>query len=122
MYPAVVEICINIRKAILRYGNKPTGEDETEDIMTLRTMLNMQGIYELEMKRELGLKDEYGNPYSKVPNGKTLRDAIESYFMAMNKEKAAHIKSEVNLEGFLNSYKGSVMKEKFMKEYTRRAG
>ena len=33
----------------------------------------------------------------------------------MNREKAEHIKTEVNLEGFLNSYKCSVMKGELLR-------
>lgn len=40
----------------------------------------------------------------------------------MNLEKAEYIKTEANLEGFLNSYKGSVMKGEFIKEFKRRIG
>ena len=120
IYPAVAEISIKIRKAILRYEGKEQEDDDTEDIMTLRTMLNMQRAYELEMKRETGMKDEYGKILRKVPNGKTLKDALDSYFLSMSKDKAEHIKAEVNMEGFYNSYKGKVMKDEFIKEYKRR--
>ncbi|WP_242446432.1 hypothetical protein [Nonlabens agnitus] len=85
-------------------------------------MLNLERTYELEMKRETGMKDEFGKTYRKMPNGKTLKDALESYFITMNREKAEHIKTEVNLEGFLNSYKGSVMKAEYIKEFKRRIG
>jgi len=122
IYPAVAEICIKIRNAILRYEGKEQEDDDTEDIMTLRTMLNLQRAYELEMKRETGMKDEYGKILRKIPNGKTLKDAIDSFFLAMSKDKAEHIKAEVNIEGFYNSYKGGVMKEEFIKEYKRRIG
>lgn len=122
VYPAVVNICLDIRKAILKYEGKDSGDDDTEDIMTLRTMLNLERAYELEMKRETGMKDEYGKTFKKVPNGKTLKDAIESYFLAMGREKATKIKTEINLEGFLNSYKGTVMKQEFIKEFKRRLG
>ena len=122
IYPPVADICIKIRKAILAYEGKEMGDDDTEDIMTLRTMLNMERAYELEMKRETGMQDEYGKPYRKLPNGKTLRDALESYFMVMNREKAERIRLDVNLEGFLNSYKGAVMKDEFIKAYKRRIG
>ena len=120
IYPAVVEISIKIRKAILRYEGKEQEDDDTEDIMTLRTMLNIQRAYELEMKRETGMKDEYGKILRKVPNGKTLKDALDSFFLAMSKDKAEHLKAEVNIEGFFNSYKGKVMKDEFIKEYQRR--
>ena len=122
VYPTVVNICLDIRKAILKYEGKEAGDDDTEDIMTLRTMLNLERAYELEMKREMGMKDEFGKTFHKIPNGKTLKDALESYFLAMNREKAEHIKNEVNLEGFLNSYKGNVMKQEFIKEFKRRIG
>ncbi len=120
--PAVAEICIKIRDAILRYEGKDTGDDDTEDIMTLRTMLNLERGYELEMKRETGIKDEHGRPLRPVRNGKTLKDGLESYFLAMNPEKAAEIKKEVNIEGFYNSYKGKVMKDQFIAAYKRRIG
>lgn len=122
IYPVVVDICLDIRVSILRYEGKEAGDDDTEDIMTLRTMSNLQRTYELEMKREMGLKDGDGKVLRNVRNGKTLRDALYSYFLAMNRDKAAHIKTEINLEGFLNSYKGSVMKEEFLKSYKRRMG
>ncbi|MBL6445391.1 hypothetical protein JMN32_03675, partial [Fulvivirga sp. 29W222] len=67
VYPAVADISLKIRKAILRYEGKDANDDDTEDIMTLRTMLNMQRTYELEMKRELGM-------VKNMPNGKTLKD------------------------------------------------
>jgi len=121
IYPSVVETCLKIRNAILRYEGKQQNDDDTEDIMTLRTMLNIQRAYELEMKRETGLKDQQGQIMRKVPGGKTLKDALESYFMVMNKEKADHIKTEINIEGFYNSYKGGIMKEEFMTEYKRRS-
>lgn len=120
VYPAVVNICLEIRKSILRYEGKDSNDDDTEDIMTLRTMLNLQRAYELEMKRELGFKDESGRSLRRVPNGKTLRDALESYFLAMSKDKALLIREEVNIEGFYNSYKGRVMKDEFVLEYKRR--
>jgi len=122
VYPAVVDICLTIRKSILKYEGKEAGDDDTEDIMTLRTMLNFERAYELEMKRETGMKDEFGKTYRKMPNGKTLKDSLYSYFIAMTKEKAEHIKTEINLEGFLNSYKSSGMKQAFIVEFKRRIG
>ena len=122
VYPAVADICIRIRKAILAYEGKAQGDDDTEDIMTLRTMLNMERAYELEMKRATGIKDEDGKSYPNVRNGKTLKDALESYFMVMNPEKASKIKVDVNLEEFLNRYKGSVMLAEFKEAYKKRIG
>jgi hypothetical protein len=112
IYPAVVNKCLEIRNAILRYEGKNSGDDDTEDIMTLRTMINIQRSYLQEMKREIANK--------KVPNGKTLRDAFESYFMVMSSDKAERIRDEINMEGFYNSYKGKVMMEEFQYEYNRR--
>lgn len=115
VYPAVVDICLKVRKSILRYEGKGDNDDDTEDIMTLRTMLNMQRTYELEMKRELGMA-------KKVNNGKTLKDALESYMDTMSQDKARKIAAEVNLEAFYNSYKGKAMREVFQIEYKRRQG
>ena len=123
IYPAVVELCIKIRNAILRYEGKTEREGAAmEDIMTLRTMIQLQRVYELEMKRELGLDDPFGKPIKKVPGGKTLKDGLESYFLAISKDKADHIKATVEIEGFYNSYKGRVLKEQFLNEYKRRIG
>lgn len=120
IYPDVVNICHDIRREILIHEGKDADDDDTEDIMTLRTMLNFQRAYVLEMKRELGLPDEYGKPYKTLKNGKTLKDSLYSYFLAMNIEKATIIKEKINLEAFLNSYKGSVKKKAFKEEYKRR--
>lgn len=122
IYPALVDICIAIRKAILRYEGKAAHEDDTEDIMTLRTMINLQRGYLLEMQRETGMKDEYDKIVRKLDGGKTLKDGLESYFRTMNPEKAQHIKEAVNIEGFYNSYRGKVKKEQFIEEYKRRIG
>ena len=120
IYPAVVEMCLKIRKMILSLEGKDITDDDTEDIMTLRTMMNLQRGYEVEMKREIGIKDENGKPAKRERNGKTLKDGFESYFMTMNSDKAEKIKEEVNIEGFYNSYKGGNSKEEFLKEYKRR--
>ena len=120
VYPAVAEVCIKIRKGILSWEGKNENDDDTEDIMTLRTMLNLERAYVLEMKRELGLKDEHGKRYRRFPNGKTLKDAMLSYFSMMNSQKAETIKTNANIEGFFNSYKGSVLAEQFMTEFKRR--
>ncbi|WP_405370997.1 hypothetical protein [Nonlabens sp. Asnod2-A12] len=106
----------------MKYEGKEAGDDDTEDIMTLRTMLNFERAYELEMKQETGMKDEFGKTYRKMPNGKTLKDSLHSYFIAMTKEKAEHIKTKINLEGFLNFYKSSGMKQAFITEFKRRIG
>ena len=122
LYPIVADICIKIRNAILSYEGKDQSNDDTEDIMTLRTMLNLQRGYVNEMMREVGLKDEKGKIIKKVPNGKTLKDGLENYFMAMSKDKAIRIKADVNIEAFYNSYKGGENRDSFVKEYNRRKG
>lgn len=121
IYPPLVKICHEIRNAILRYEGKDSSDDDTEDIMTLRTMLNLQRAYVLEMQRETGMRDSTGKVYSKVPNGKSLKDALESYLNVMSRDKALRIREEVNIEAFYNSYKGKVMKDEFIREYKRRS-
>ncbi|MDN5201178.1 AAA family ATPase [Fulvivirgaceae bacterium BMA10] len=120
IYPAVVEMCLKIRKAILQDEGKD--DDDTEDIMTLRTMLNIQRAYELEMLRETGLKHHRGKPVRKMINGKTAKDAFESYFLVMNRDKANKIKEQVDMESFYNSYRGKNEKDEFIEEYKRRIG
>ncbi len=122
IYPVVFEICSQIRKYILEYEGKESRDQDTEDIMTLRTMINMQRIYELEMLRETGITDAFGNSHRKPRGGKTLRDCLESYFMVMGKEKADQIGKEVNLNRFFNSYKDAENKQVFLQEYQKRKG
>jgi MoxR-like ATPase len=121
IYPTVLKICWDIRKAILKYESKDEDDDETEDIISLRTMLNLQRGYELEMMREFGLSDPEGNRYDRVLNGKTLRDGLESIFYTMTKDKANKIKADTGIEGFYNSYKGRDQKDLFVNEYQRRS-
>ena len=85
-------------------------------------MLNIQRAYELEMLRETGLKDHRGKLVRKMRNGKTVKDAFESYFLVMNRDKADKIKEQVGIEGFYNSYRGKNEKDAFIKEYKRRIG
>lgn len=118
VYPGVVGICIAIRHALLAYEGT-TGMD-TEDIMTLRTMINIQRIYELEMLREMGIRDTNGMNYHTVKNGKTLKDCLDSFFWTMSREKAHSIKQAVDYDNFINNYKGAIGKEEFIKEYHRR--
>ncbi len=122
IYPAVFTKCTEIRNFILSYENKENGDQDTEDIMTLRTMLNMQRIYELEMLRETGIADENGTTHRKIRQGKTLKDCFESYLMVMGKEKANEVRITANLTSFYNSYKGADMKESFLQEYQKRKG
>ena len=118
IYPALVEKCIEIRKRIQKNEGKAATDDDTDDILTLRTMLNFQRGYELEMLRATGKAGRQVD--RQLKEGKTLRDALESYFMVMGGEKATTIREEVNLEGFYNTYKGGDMKASFIQEYNRR--
>lgn len=120
VYPKLADICIKIRTSILEYEAGKGNDGDMEDIMTLRTMLNFQRIYVQELLRDTGIKDVFGNTRRPVKNGKTLRDCLESFFNVMGKEKAHHVKTEVDLESFLNSYKGADSKPDFIKEYQRR--
>ncbi|QKX05346.1 AAA domain-containing protein [Aquimarina sp. TRL1] len=120
VYPPLADTCIAIRNSILRYEGRDDTAEDMEDIMTLRTMLNFQRIYLQEMLRETGIKDHSGRSISGVKNGKTLKDCIESYFRVISREKADHIKKEVNIVEFLNRYKGAEMKQVFIEEYKRR--
>ncbi|MAQ76900.1 MAG: ATPase [Aquimarina sp.] len=122
VYPPLVDICIAIRSSILKYEGKDNTAGDMEDIMTLRTMLNFQRIYIQEMLRQTGVTNTSKKISKPVRNGKTLKDCLESYFLVMNREKAAHIRREVNLEEFLNRYKGAEMKQVFIHEYKRRNG
>ncbi|WP_299243085.1 AAA family ATPase [uncultured Aquimarina sp.] len=122
VYPPLADICIKIRNSILKYEGKDNTATDMEDIMTLRTMLNFQRIYILEMLRNTGIKDAAGHTLRVVQGGKTLKDCIASYFLVMNKEKADHIQKEVNIEEFLNRYKGAEMMQGFIEEYSRRNG
>lgn len=119
VYPAVVEVCLKIRKAILSDEGKD--DDDTEDLMTLRTMLNLQRAYELEMLRETGITPPNGKRVAKRKHGKTLKDALESYFMVMNRDKATRIKEQLGMEGFYNSYRSRNGQDAFINEYQRRA-
>jgi len=122
IYPSLIDMCWKARKAVLNYEGRQQDDGDSEDALTLRPMLNFQRIYILEMLRETGLKDQYGKVIRNIPNGKTLKDCFESYFMTMSRDKASEIKIAINMEGFYNSYKGKVMKAEFIKEYKRRIG
>ena len=120
IYPNLVALCHTIRNAMLRYESKAATDDNTEDIMTLRTMLNMQRSYILELSREMGLKDDHNKSYHQHHNGKTLKDALESYFWVMSPQKAEKIKSGIGYDGFINTYKSSKAKTEFLTAYKRR--
>lgn len=120
IYAPLRDICWKVREAILEYEGNEENDDETEDIMTLRTMTNFQRIYELEMLRETGLLNRKGKREPEVRGGKTLKDCIESYFFLMQKDKAAAIREQVDVEAFYNAYRGQPMRDQFKEEYQRR--
>ncbi|WP_046756617.1 AAA family ATPase [Kordia jejudonensis] len=120
IYNQVVTICHRIREEILNYEGKESTNDDTSDIMTLRTMANFQRNYELEMMREMGIRDTNGTIFERLKNGKTLKDAITNYFYVMNPDKAKIIMERVNIESFYNRYKSSENKQLFEMEYNMR--
>lgn len=123
IYPDLLALCWNIRDAILSYEGKDAEDSDTDDLMTLRTMLNLQSAYLLEMVRETGVEHEKKRPtIEDFPNGKTLKDGLESFFLVMNKDKARQIKTELDIEAFYNSYTGVNHKLNFVEEYVKRNG
>lgn len=98
--PKVFEIADQIRDQLIRL--------QSQEIMSLRTMLQLNKIYLLEMERETGKKP-------KVKGGKTLKDALDNYFGVMPLDQANQIKEEVKLDAFLHSYKD---REAFLDYYT----
>ncbi|MGB3463951.1 MAG: AAA family ATPase [Cyclobacteriaceae bacterium] len=118
IYPLVYEICTRIRQQILShaYGSG----NETETIMTLRTMSNMAKIYELEMLRLTQMKDSRGKIVPDHSNGKRLKDSIESYLNLMPDEVAHTFRLNLSLETFYNRYRDRDSMKSFRNEYTKR--
>lgn len=81
-------------------------EEESGDIITLRTMLNMNRIYTLEMEREIGKVPQ-------VKGGKTLKDSIESYLQLLDEDVQEVVKEKVDLKNFYSTYKN---RAKYLKE------
>lgn len=98
--PKVFEICDQIRDQLIGL--------QSQEIMSLRSMLQFNKIYLLEMERETGKKP-------KVKGGKSLEDALANYFGVMPSDQARQIKEEVALDAFLRSYKD---REAFLDYYT----
>ena len=92
IFPTVWDICNKIRNAL-----NISGQD-TEDIMTLRTMLNIQKSYIVEMLREIG--ELPANQY-----GKTLKDAIDNYLENIDNNRIDEVKNAIDYNSFINSYK-----------------
>lgn len=107
--PVVVEMCIKIRNAILDYEKTDASNQDAEDIMTLRTMLNIQRAYMTEMRREIGELEPN-------KNGKTLIDAFESYFSLISYDKVQEIKRVVDFKNFANTYRST---ETFLADYKK---
>lgn len=70
---------------------------DSDEIITLRTMLNMNRIYQLEMERKTG-------NIASVAGGKTLKDSLESYFAAMDADEAEELRDKVDMQSFYGSY------------------
>lgn len=121
IYPALARICWAIREEIIKHEGNQGNADDLEDLMSLRTMLNFQRIYELEMRRVTGITVASQAPLERVNGGKTLKDCIESYFYAMNEGKASQIRDEIDIQTFYNSYTGGEERKDFITEYQRRA-
>ena len=106
VFSKVFEIADKIREELIKH--------KAEEIMTLRTMLNFNRAYLLEMERETGKRDRYPKG-----NGKTLEDAIKSYFQVMSVDKAKVIAEAIDLQTFLNTYKD---RKVFENEYKSKVG
>ena len=121
IYSEVVELCLKIREQILDGDTEdPEGLEEREDIMTLRTMLNIQRAYELEMIRVLELSED---PWlSRRPDkGKSASDAFLSYFRTMgDRKRAKEIQGNVDFAEWQNSYRSSANLKSFQAEYAKR--
>lgn len=117
-YTTVFEICNRIRKAIQAHEGQQGNESETT--MTLRTMLNMQRIYEVEMLRVTQTKNKLGKKLKINQKGKTFKDALESYFYSMNTRLANDVKEDLEIETFYNSYKSKKHRDEFVAEYLMR--
>lgn len=121
IYGTVFTKCVEIRNEILENEGKDEEDQDTEDIMTLRTMINLQRGYILEMMRETGQVGPDKKKLKRLKGGKTLKDGFESYFLAMSPEKARLIKDKVEIQSFYNSYRGGEEKTAFLQEYERRS-
>ena len=117
IYPEVVEICIKIRDKILELEGG-TNSMDPDDLMTLRTMIHFNKIYELEMLRSTRLEDKNGNTHPRNERGKRLRDSLESYFMAMSQDKAMMIREDLQIIDFYRTYPAG--RQEFIAEYKKR--
>jgi MoxR-like ATPase len=103
IYPVVHEVCVRIRQEILRL--------KSDDIMTLRTMLHMNKVYVMEMERVTGKRPA-------VPNGKTLKDSVESYLSLMSPDIQDKVRTAASVTTFYNTYRDA---KRFLDEYAKRA-
>ena len=102
VFTRVFNICDAIRDILIA--------EEADEILTLRTMLQMNRIYHIEMEREL-------DNLTPVENGKTLRDSIESYLVVMDVDLANLIRERVDLRSFYNSYRDRDMYKKDLNDF-----
>lgn len=82
---------------------------ESEEIITLRTMLNANRIYHLEMQRKLG-------KIPPVEGGKTLVDSIESFLATMDEDEREQVRDRAKIDDFLKKYDA---KERYLEDLKR---
>lgn len=94
--PIVFEFCVAVRKVLL--------DTKAEEIMTLRTMIHLDKVYNLEMHRKLKIGGA-----EQVVNGKTFKDSVDSLFNTMDTDTAERVKNLANFRILAND---DVMSEK----------
>ncbi len=125
--PITFELCVGIRKVLL--------DTKAEEIMTLRTMIHLDKIYNLEMQRILKIGGA-----EQVPNGKTFKDSVDSLLNTMETDTSDRVKNignfriladqdipeekkqaddegyiRVNISAFINSYRRADIYERYLK-------
>ncbi len=120
IYPVLVQKCWEIRNAVQRIEGSADDPSAMEDLMSLRTMLNFQRIYELEMRRLTGQANDQGQVEPMPSNGKTLKDSLQSYFYVMGQDKSREVKNRVGIEAFFNSYNSGTHRQDFLTEFKKR--
>ncbi len=102
IFTPVFTICDQIRTVLLA--------EEADEIMTLRTMLQMNRIFHLEMQRTLGNVEN-------VEGGKTLKDSIESYMATMDEDMRQVVEEKVDFRMFSHTYKDMATYKNDLKEF-----
>lgn len=90
-FTKVFEICDKMRSVLI--------DLDSEEIITLRVMKSMSRTFFEEMERETGAKP-------KVPEGKTLKDSVESYLASIaDEEERKEVREKAEVDFFFNTYK-----------------